>query len=139
MTLMTWLSRMHRLHAPWMAWCLAMVLVTAPGLARMHEVLHAPGWTSAHTSAIAASSCHEAPADHQHSHALNIADWFGDHDAQDCLLLDQLTVVALSTLAVVGTLADLTSVVPQWLDDAHLLPTRSPVFAARAPPAVFLV
>lgn len=73
---MTFLSRMHQLRTPWMAWWLALALVVAPALGRMHEVLHAP--VLPHTQA--------QPGD-EAGHAL-----FAEHSALECLAFDQLNL-----------------------------------------------
>jgi hypothetical protein len=53
--------RMQRLLAPWMAWWLALAVVLAPALGRMHEVLHAPLLPERHAP-------QAVPHAHQHAH-----------------------------------------------------------------------
>ena len=118
------LTRMHQLRAPWMAWWLALALVVAPALGRMHEVLHAPGLPQAHVAITQAHHTHDA-------HQL-----FGEHTTLECLALDQLchAMEGSTELALAGHA--LPSIAPTWSADPAALPADSPVFLARAPPRV---
>lgn len=121
-------SRMHQLRAPWMAWWLALALVVAPALGRMHEVLHAPGLPLAHAALTSLSSSTGAPHD---VHAL-----FGDHSIQDCLAFDQLShgMGGDHTHAVLVHI--LAHGKPVWNTDPAALPVADALFYARAPPRV---
>lgn len=113
-------SRMHQLRAPWMAWWLALALVVAPALGRMHEVLHAPGLPQAH----AASSSH-------HAH-----DVFGEHSMLECLAFDQLTHGFEGSTGPTLAWHALPHSAPVWSTDPAALPAATAVFQARAPPHV---
>lgn len=116
-------SRMHQLRAPWMAWWLALVLVVAPALGRMHEVLHAPGLPQAHSAAFSHAS-HDAH------------DLFGEHSALECLALDQLSHAADGHTAPAIVWHALPFNMPVWCTDPAALPATTAVFQARAPPHV---
>lgn len=116
-------SRMHQLRAPWMAWWLALVLVVAPALGRMHEVLHAPGLPQAHSAALSHAS-HDTH------------DLFGEHSALECLALDQLSHAADGHAAPAMVWHALPFSRPVWCTDPAALPATTAVFQARAPPHV---
>lgn len=126
---MNWFSRMHAARTPWLGWWLALALVIAPALGRMHEVLHAPTLSS-----IAQAS---TPAEHSHTHG-GIAAWFDGHSAQACLVLDQLGHGASNTPATVATSHLQPAQPPLWICVAHLLPAPARIFQARAPPEDFI-
>ena len=116
-------SRMHQLRAPWMAWWLALALVMAPALGRMHEVLHAPAMPHAH-SANASHTSHDAH------------DLFGEHSLLECLAFDQLTHGADGATASTIAWHALPFSTPVWSSDPAALPAALAVFHARAPPHV---
>ena len=126
---MNWFSRMHAARTPWLGWWLALALVVAPALGRMHEVLHAPTLSS-----IAQAS---APAEGTHAHA-GIAAWFDGHSEQACLVLDQLGHGASNTPATVADSHPQPTQPPLWTSVAHLLPAPTRIFEARAPPEGFM-
>lgn len=117
---MTLFSRMHRLRAPWMAWWLALALVVAPALGRMHEVLHAPGLPTAH-----------ADAGHGAAH-----DLFGEHLALECLVFDQLGHGNDHVPAAVQMAHTAPQATPLWHPDPAAVSAAPAVFEARAPPGV---
>lgn len=119
---MTLFSRMHQLRAPWMAWWLAMALVVAPALGRMHEVLHAPGLPHAHA------------ANHAAGHDAH--DLFGEHSALECLVLDQLGHGCDFSPCIALLAQTLPQAAPIWSTDPAALPAATTVFEARAPPHV---
>lgn len=118
--------RMQRLLAPWMAWWLALAVVLAPALGRMHEVLHAPLLPERHAP---------QAVPHAHQHAHGVAAWFGEHTQAQCLVLDQLGHGAASPASLVLASQSLPAPPPAWTSTAHLLPAPRTVFLARAPPA----
>ena len=121
---MTIKSRMHQLHAPWMAWWLVWALVVAPALGRMHEVLHAPALPHAHVAST-------------HSHAdKHVHDAFGAHSQLECLVFDQLGHGSNHTPAIALIAYALPNAVPVWISDATALPQAPAAFEARAPPRV---
>lgn len=122
-------SRMQRLLAPWMAWWLALAVVLAPALGRMHEVLHAPLSLTAHPALQATAHAPES------AHAHGVATWFGEHTQAQCLVLDQLGHGAASPAPLVLASQSLPAHPPAWTSTAHLLPAPRTVFLARAPPA----
>ncbi|WP_284336473.1 hypothetical protein [Comamonas sp. NoAH] len=115
-------SRMQALRTPWLGWWLAMALVLAPALGRMHEVLHAPALQTQLNSA--------------HSHT-GLAAWFDGHDAQTCLVFDQLGHGAANTLPSTPIPHALPTQPPVWMCEACLLPAAPRLFLARAPPQDF--
>ena len=117
-------SRMHQLRAPWMAWWLALALVVAPALGRMHEVLHAPGLPQAHATT----------ASHVHSHG--VYDLFGEHSALECLALDQLSHGHDGPAIHHHLWQALPHSLPVWSVAPEQLPTAFALFQARAPPRV---
>ncbi|MDH0372132.1 hypothetical protein N7340_10140 [Comamonas aquatica] len=121
---------MQRLLAPWMAWWLALAVVLAPALGRMHEVLHAPLLPERHAPQ-AVPHAHQ----HAHQHAHGVAAWFGEHTQAECLVLDQLGHGAASPAPLVLASQSLPAHPPAWTSTAHLLPAPRTVFLARAPPA----
>ena len=120
---MTVFSRMHQLRAPWMAWWLALALVVAPALGRMHEVLHAPGLPHASIA-------------HTHSTDEHVDDWFGAHSQLECLVFDQLGHGCDHTPTAVLQVHALPNAAPVWSTDPAALPPAPAVFEARAPPHV---
>ena len=102
---------MHALRTPWIGWWLAVALVLAPALGRMHEVLHAPALTA---------QAHVDSTTHSHG----VAAWFDGHDALACLVLDQLGNGATDT--------------PTAMAASHVLPAAQRIFLARAPPRNFM-
>lgn len=122
---MTWFSRMHALRTPWLGWWLAVAMVLAPALGRMHEVLHAPFLvTQAHAASTAPSH--------------GVAAWFDGHDALACLVLDQLGHGASDTPTAMAASHALPAQPPVWVCTAHLLPAAQRIFLARAPPRHFM-
>ena len=119
-------SRMHQLRTSWMAWWLALALVVAPALGRMHQVLHAPGLPQAHTPV------------HTHAHALHedAHDLFGEHSVLECLVFDQLGHGCDDQLAPALIAHALPNAAPVWSTDPAALPAALSVFEARAPPHV---
>ena len=117
---------MQRLLAPWMAWWLALAVVLAPALGRMHEVLHAPLLPERHAP---------QAVPHAHQHAHGVAAWFGEHTQAQCLVLDQLGHGVASPAPLVLASQSLPAHPPAWTSTAHLLPALRTVFLARAPPA----
>ena len=126
---MNWFSRMHAARTPWLGWWLALALVVAPALGRMHEVLHAP--------IVASITQASTPAEASHSHG-GIAAWFDGHSAQACLVLDQLGHGASNTPAAVACSHPQPAQPPLWISVAHLLPAPARIFLARAPPEDFI-
>lgn len=131
---MQFLTRIHQLRAPWMAWWLALALVVAPALGRMHEVLHAPTLPQAHTA---------APA-HGHSHdALSVADLFGSHTALECLAFDQLGNAWTLVAPDIAACHALPQSHPVWSTAHTTLPMALAPFDARGPPTaaafIFLI
>lgn len=121
--------RMLAWRTPWMGWWLAMALVLAPALGRMHEVLHAPQLTqhiqtTGHT--------------HTHTHAHGVAAWFDGHDALACQVIDQLGHGASAAPLAVAVFHPLPASPSVWTSDAHLLPAPPRIFLARAPPEGFM-
>lgn len=119
---MNWFLRMQVLRTPWLVGWLALALVLAPALGRMHEVLHALGLSTQQVQA----------ADLVHDHG--VAAWLAGHDALDCLVFDQLGQgdryePPLSLLPQVQAAQP-----PVWRCDGHLLPVVSRIFLTRAPP-----
>ncbi|MEG0317881.1 MAG: hypothetical protein RSB86_17915 [Comamonas sp.] len=117
-------SRMHALRTPFLGWWLAMALVLAPALGRMHEVLHAPQLTQQS----------QAAAEHVHG----VAAWFAGHDALACLVIDQLGHGASATPPAVAVIHPQPAQPPEWMSEAHLLPSPIRIFLARAPPEGFM-
>ena len=115
---MTFLSRMHQLRTPWMAWWLALALVVAPALGRMHEVLHAP--VLPHTQA--------QPGD-EAGHAL-----FAEHSVLECLAFDQLNLGCDQPLPLALHPHGQPHAVPVWCPAAGAWPVARAGFDARAPP-----
>lgn len=125
---------MHQLRAPWMAFWLALALVVAPALGRMHEVLHAPGLalSQAQTQVPSiATAPTGAPVNHVHGQ-----DWFGEHSALECLVFDQLGHGGNFHPAIAVMAQALPDVAPIWSTDSAALPAASAAFEARAPPHV---
>lgn len=118
------LTRMHQLRAPWMAWWLALVLVVAPALGRMHEVLHAPGLPQAQVMAASHAPTHD------------VHDLFGEHSALECLTLDQLSHGDSGPTALAMPCLVLPHSQPVWSANPAHLPTADALFQARAPPRV---
>ena len=119
-------SRMHQLRAPWMAWWLALALVVAPALGRMHEVLHASGLPHANSAVL-----------NNQSHAGHVVhDLFGEHSVLECLALDQLSHGADGHFSAPIALHALPFSTPVWSTDPAVLPSASALFEARAPPHV---
>lgn len=116
-------SRMHALRTPWLGWWLAMALVLAPGLGRMHEVLHAPALTK-----------QTQVTEHVHG----VAAWFAGHDALACLVIDQLGHGASAAPPAVAVIHPQPAQPPGWTNAAHLLPPPMRIFLARAPPEGFM-
>lgn len=114
-------SRMQVVRTPWLGWWLAMALVLAPALGRMHEVLHAPIF--------------QTQLDSSHTHE-GIEAWFDGHDAQACLVWDQLGLGAVD-----APIASITHAPPAQplvrMCDARLQLTPLRLFFARAPPQDF--
>ena len=110
---------MHQLRTPWMAWWLALALVVAPALGRMHEVLHAPGLPQAHV--------------HQSLHDAH--DLFGQHSELECLVFDQLGHGCDYQPAALQVPQALPHTAPVWSHDPAALPAAFAVFEARAPPS----
>ena len=130
------LTRIHQLRAPWMAWWLALALVVAPALGRMHEVLHAPALP--HTQIQA----HNAAPAHAHEHIAqsgdvsgsDLSDLFGSHSALECLALDQLGHALGFNCAPLAVVHALPSSAPVWSTAQTALPVPIALFEARAPP-----
>lgn len=131
-TCMMWRQRMHSLHAPWMAWWLAMALVLAPAMGRMHEVLHAP-LSNAQMAPTTASTAHSA-----HPSASGIAAWFADHSALDCQLLDHLSQAHSHALGWLEMDLQLPNAGAQWHSIVLRGSTVQRMFLARAPPDSFM-
>lgn len=125
---------MHAWHTPWLGWWLALALVLAPALGRMHEVLHAP------ISATTTAPLHTQADGGHHGHLEHhgIAAWFDGHDALACLVLDQLGHGNSDTPLVTIAAHAQPSAPPDWVCQAHLLPPPPRVFMARAPPQDFM-
>ena len=117
-------TRMHQLRTPWMAWWLALALVVAPALGRMHEVLHAHELPQAQATMAESSSSLDA-------HAL-----FGEHSPLECLALDQFCHAIDGCSSVDLQWHALPSSTPIWSADPAALPAATAVFLARAPPIV---
>ena len=113
---MTLLTRMHQLRTLWMAWWLALALVVAPALGRMHKVLHAP-------------ELPQATAWNDAGHAL-----FGEHSVLECLVFDQLNLGCDQPTALAPMPHGLPHAVPAWRSDERTLPAAFTAFEARAPP-----
>jgi hypothetical protein len=127
------LTRIHQLRAPWMAWWLALALVVAPALGRMHEVLHAPALP--HTQIQA----HNAAPAHAHEHITQSgdvlgSDLFGSHSALECLALDQLGHALGFNFGPLAVVHALPSSPPVWSTAHTALPVPTALFDARAPP-----
>lgn len=128
---------MHSLHAPWMAWWLAMALVLAPALGRMHEVLHAPtGFALSSTAAHASPSSSSNASAHQHVDSISA--WFAGHNALDCQVFDHLAQGHSGPAPLLAMHHSLPDSAPVWHDDGAPRPAASPMFLARAPPERFM-
>ena len=135
---MDWRQRMPRLSAPWMAWWLAVALVLAPALGRMHEVLHAPPEVAASASSTPAYGAVNASL-HSSVHSTSgVAAWFADHSALDCLVLDHLTQGHSSPVPLLVMGLGLPDGQVLWWGEIPDGPAVHPMFLARAPPERFM-
>jgi len=108
------------------------VLVLAPLLGRMHQVVHAPGLGGVAAIAQEAGHAH-APfvpvqAGHAH-HAL-----FAGHTGSDCQLLDQQLLGSALLLSLAVQIHAPPAAPPAHSIAAHHAVRRLPAFRARAPP-----
>lgn len=130
--------RMQPRPTLWMAWWLALALVLAPALGRMHGAVHVPQVATAGALAWAVSGDATADASAAHSPAVHaasglLAAWDG-HAQADCLVLDQLAhaleSAAHAPLALPSMPQQRAASGARW----HMHPTATAAFEARAPP-----